>query len=127
MPEKLVRISKSGGVPEIEISFGHAQYAKYEIFLWDPNGQNPKLIGAGVNVDQIPDKFPVGTSAAALDKCLISWEAIISAFDSSPGQLYSMTVTFTQDNKNAPDGPFQQTGSLEGVKYAYDFARFKVS
>jgi len=126
MPEQILAISREKGVPEMEIVIGQAQYGKYVVYLWDPSGRNPQQVATGVNVDQIPDKFPVGASVDALQQCLLSWEIIISAFESGPGQLYSATVIFTQRGEAVAGGRFDYQGALEGVKYLGGLVRLAV-
>jgi hypothetical protein len=112
MVTNVVQINRNGGQPEIELEFGFAQFAQYRIFLWDINGKNPILLGHGVNVDTVPDKFPINEPVANLDNRFITWQAVIASPTGIPGQQYSMKATFTQDGANCPDGPFSKQGAL---------------
>ncbi|HSP63775.1 MAG TPA: hypothetical protein VLQ90_12380 [Pyrinomonadaceae bacterium] len=112
MVDKTVQIKRNGGQPEIELKFGFAQFAQYRILLWDVTGKIPTEIGHGVNIDTIPDKFPINEPIANLDNCFVTWQAVIASPTGGPGEQYSMEATFTQDGANCPDGPFSKQGPL---------------
>jgi hypothetical protein len=126
MADQIVQIKRNGSVPEIELTFGFAQFAKFRILLWDITGQNPTEIAHGVNIDASPDKFPIGNSAADLDGRFITWQAVIASPTGGPGQQYSQRATFTQDGANCPDGPFTQSGQLSNTITTFDQAKFQV-
>jgi hypothetical protein len=126
MADNIVEIKKNGGVPQIELKFGFAQFAKFKILLWDATGQNPIEVAHGVNIDTSPDKFPVGDSPASLDGRYITWQAVIASPTGGPGQQYSQLATFTQQNANCPNGPFEQSGPLNNTISTFDQAQFKV-
>ncbi|SRR6266496_6824989 len=125
MAANVVKIKKNGGVPQIELTFGFAQFAKYQILLWDSNGQNPQEIAHGVNIDNSPDKFPIGPPTG-LDGRFITWQAVIASPTGGDGQQYSERATFTQDGSNCPDSPFSQSGQLSNTVTTFDQARFVV-
>ena len=127
MPENIVLLKPSGSVPEIELTFGFAQFAKYQIFLWDTEGKNPVEIAHGINIDDVPDKFPIGTSVAALNGRFITWQAVIASPTGGPGQQFSQKAIFTQDGSNCPNGPFKQAGPLTNTITTFDQAQFKVA
>src|SRR5689334_17171418 len=112
MPTNILRIDQNGGQPRIELEFGFAQFAQYRIFLWDTTGKIPTEIGHGVNVDNVPDVFPINEPVAELGNRFITWQAVIASPDGKPGQQYSMRATFSQGNQNVPDGPFTRHGDL---------------
>jgi hypothetical protein len=127
MPDNIVRIKKNGGVPEIELEFGFAQFAQYKIFLWDLSGKNPTEIGEGVNVDNVPDKFPINEPVATLDGRFVTWQAIVASPTGGPGQQYSMKATFTQNNLNLADGPYTKKGPLSpDPLIAFDKAKIQL-
>jgi hypothetical protein len=127
MPENIVQFDRNGGQPEIELEFGFAQFAQYRIFLWDVTGKNPVQIGHGVNVDNIPDKFPIPDAVATLDNRFITWQAVIASPTGGPGQQYSMKATFTQDGANCPNGPFPRQGALNPDPFiAFDKAKIQL-
>lgn len=126
MPQNVVELQRNGSIPQIELTFGFAQFAKFRILLWDPNGTNPFEIAHGVNIDASPDKFPVGTSVASLDGRLITWQAVIASPSGGAGQQYSQRATFSQDGANCPNGPFTQQGPLNNTITTFDQAQFKV-
>ena len=114
MAHKRVSIKKSGGLPSVELQFGKALFAKYDIFLFDRNGMNPQPIKTDqLNSDNIPDIFTVGTSVAGLDQQILFWQAAISVLDNKPDQEYVMTAIITQDGRELAvfpkDGPIVNT------------------
>ena len=113
MAENLVRFSTNGGTPEIELEFGFAQFAQYRIFLWDITGKTPTEIAHGVNVDDVPDKFPIKEPVASLNNRFITWQAVIASPDGAAGQQYSMKATFTQGGSACADSPFMKAGKLD--------------
>ena len=127
MADNIVQFKKSGGQPEIELEFGFAQFAQYKIFLWDITGKDPTEIGHGVNVDTVPDKFPINEPVANLDNRFITWQAVIASPTGGPGQQYSMKATFTQDGANCPNGPFSRQGALNPDPFiAFDKAKIQL-
>jgi len=134
MAEKIATLSSNGSTPVVEITIGKAQFGKYELYTWDQQGLNPKLIGSGLNTDQIPDIFQIGMSAAALEECLLSWQCIVSALSTGPGQEYAVSIKLTQDQVLIPitvggkqiNNPYVQKGPLTGTKIVHDYVRFKV-
>ena len=80
MPEKVVRLNTADGTPQVEIIIGQAQWGSYDFYLWDHDGLNATKIGSGLNVDQIPDNFPIALPIAQLNGQLLSWEVSIASF-----------------------------------------------
>lgn len=126
MAENLVLLKRDGSIPQIELMFGFAQFAKYRILLWDTQGQNPTEVAHGINIDAIPDKFPVGSSVAALDGRFITWQAVIASPTGGPGQQFSQKAIFTQDGSTCANSPFSQAGPLNNTITTFDQAKFKV-
>lgn len=127
MANNIVQIKRTGGQPSIELEFGFAQFAQYRIFLWDVNGKDPILIGHGVNVDTVPDIFPINEPVANLDNRFITWQAVIASPTGDDGEQYSMKATFTQDGANRPNGPFSRQGALNPDPFiAFDKAKIQL-
>ena len=126
MADNTVNLRKDLPLPQIELVFGFAQFAKYQIFLWDQNGKNPVEVAHGINVDKVPDKFPIGKSVEALDGCFITWQAVIGSPAGGPGQQFSQKAIFTQGKTVCPDSPFKQGGPLSNTITTFDQAKFKV-
>ena len=127
MALNIIRIKRSGGPPSIELEFGFAQFAQYRIFLWDVTGKDPTLIGHGVNVDTIPDLFPINEPVANLDGRFMTWQAVIASPTGGAGQQYSMRATFTQDGDTCPDSPFLRKGALDpDPMIAFDRAQIQL-
>ena len=138
MAEKILKLDPTGGIPMCEIIIGQAQFGKYQTFVWDVSGHNPLSVCTGTNDDSVTDKFPVSDSNCGtqpgtviktvqdLDKRIFSWEVIVAALGSGPGQLFSVTVKITQGGAPVPGGVFTQSGSLTGAELVYDHVRFIV-
>ncbi len=128
MAIQFVEFKRNGGQPEIELEFGFAQFAQYRINLWDTTGKNKLArIGEGVNVDTVPDKWPIEAPLATLDGCFITWQAIIASPTGGANEQYSMKGTFTQDGQNCDDGPFNRQGALDpDPKIVYDRVQIKI-
>lgn|SRR5215510_15397999 len=126
MSEKLVRLASGAGAPEVELTVGQEQWGSYELYLWDPEGRNFEMLGAGLNVDQIPDRFVIPKSLSALNGFLLSWEVKIAAFSSGPGQLYAATINITQNGNPVSGGRVVNSGALDGAVFLNDFVRLLV-
>ena len=122
----ILSIKKNGSAPEIEITVGQAQWGEYIIYLWDAQHHNPAQIGAGLNSDNVPDKFSIGNSAAALNGRRLSWQVGIAAPQIGPGQNYSLIVRITQDGKLVAGGVIQDSGPLSnGSIFLRDYVQFQ--
>lgn len=126
MPDNVVLLKRNGSVPQIELSFGFAQFAKYQIFLFDTQGQNPVEVAHGINIDASPDTFSIGTSVAALDGRFITWQVVIASPTGGPGQQFSQKATFTQDGAVCANSPFTQAGPLSNTITTFAQAKFQV-
>lgn len=123
MAHKRVSIKNGGGLPSIELQFGNALFAKYDIFLFDRNGMNPQPIKTNqLNSDNIPDIFEVGTSVATLDQQILFWQAAISVLDNRPDQTYLMRAIITQDGREL--GVFDKRGAIVNTVIDQDTVRF---
>ncbi|HJS24730.1 MAG TPA: hypothetical protein VJ751_10285 [Pyrinomonadaceae bacterium] len=123
MAHKRVSIKKGGGLPLVELQFGNALFAKYDIFLFDRNGMNPQPIKTDqLNSDNIPDIFEVGTSVAGLDQQILFWQAAISVLDNKPDQEYVMTAIITQDGQELET--FDKRGPIVNTVIDQDTVRF---
>jgi hypothetical protein len=109
------KLDKKAGDPQIEIIIGQAQQGRYTVRLWDQEGKNPVIIAEGVNWDNVADIHTIG-SVDKLDKRIVTWDVIVSALSSGPGQFYSVTVTIRQKGEAVEGGVFQEAGKLEGTK-----------
>lgn len=123
MAHKRVTLNRSGGLPQVEIQFGKALFAKYDVFLFDRNGSNPQPVKTDqLNSDDIPDIFTVGSSLADLDQRILFWQAAISVLDNQPNQNYLMRAIVTQDG-NVLD-TFDKRGSIVNTVIDQDTVRF---
>ena len=127
MSNNIIKINRNGGRPSIELEFGFAQFAQYRIFLWDITGKVPNQVAHGVNVDTVPDLFPIDEPVAQLDGRFITWQAVIASPTGEAGQQYSMRATFTQDGATCADSPFLRKGALDPDPFiAFDRAKFQL-
>ena len=123
MAHKRVNIKKGGGLPQVELRFGNALFAKYDIFLFDRNGTNPQPVTTNqLNSDDVPDIFTVGASVATLDQQILFWQAAISVFDNQPGQTYLMRAIITQDGQQL--AVFDKRGPITNTVIDQDTVRF---
>jgi hypothetical protein len=121
-----VTLSSGGGAPSVEILIGQAQHGTYRVYLWDPNGQNPILIGSGTNWDQILDSINLDP-LPALNQKIITWEILVSSGQTGPGQFYSASVMLRQGPSPVQGGVVNEAGQLEGTKFIYGAARLLVA
>ena len=122
----ILRVQRDGGAPQIELVFGHAQWGKYDVYLWDAAGHQPTLLRRGLNNDQIPDVFPIALTARELDRAQLTWEVTIGAL-SAKGPQYSLQVRITQDGRLLSSAPYSYSGSLDAVKVIADFVKFRAA
>lgn len=115
--EPVVVAAKAGPIPEIELRFekqSGGYFAKYAILQFDPAGLNPVPVGTGLNTDSIDDRFPLPGPKTALNGVLVSWEVIVSAFDSSSvGADYLVRAIFTQGGSVLQGGDIPHSGKLD--------------
>ncbi len=121
----VVQVRANGPAPKMELIFGHAQWGKYEVYLWDATGHQPTLVRRGLNNDQIPDKFALSLSASELRDAQLTWEVTIGALGNQ-GQQYSLRVILTQAGQALTDKPFTYSGPLNAVKVIADFVKFDI-
>lgn len=129
MPHKRVTLNPAGGLPSIELRFGNALFAKYDIFLFDRNGANPQPVSTDqLNSDDVPDIFQVGTVLSDLDQRILFWQAAISVFDNQPNQTYRMTAVISQDGNQLAvfKKPEDQPGPIVNTVLDQDTVRFDV-
>ena len=124
MPDH-VQLNPNGGIPSIKLTFGFAQFAKFDIFLWDTNAQNPQpIIENGNNLPGHPDTFQINLPAASLTGRYVTWDAVIASPSGGAGQQYSMTATFIQDGQPVANATFTRSGQMNNTKSELDQARF---
>lgn len=123
MAHKRVTLKRSGSLPTVELRFGNALFAKYEVVIYDRNGANPQPIARDqLNSDNIPDSFTVGTSVADLDQRILFWQAAISVLDNRPDQTYLMRAIISQDGQTLDT--FDKSGPITNTVIDQDTVRF---
>jgi hypothetical protein len=108
----IATIAAGGGPVTVGISFGQAQHANYAIQLFDSTGATELSRQSGMNTDSIPDQFVLQTSPAQLDRDILQWSGIVTAFSPAPGQQFSITFDVTQNGVGVPGGRVQRSGQL---------------
>jgi hypothetical protein len=121
----IIELDPLKGRPTVEVIFGQAHLGTYRVFLWDAQGKNPEPIGHGNNIDDVLDDFSAPRDPGALDKTILSYEAIVQAAEPREGQLYSLTITVRQQGKVCTGGVIQETGTFNDVKSIIGFRRFE--
>ena len=125
MAHKRVNLNSSGSLPQVELRFGNALFAKYDVFLFDRNGSNPQPIKTDqLNSDDIPDIYTVGTTLSDLNQQILFWQAAISVLDNQPDQNYLMRAIITQDGNVV--GVFDKRGPIVNTVIDQDTVRFVV-
>jgi hypothetical protein len=123
---KTVRLSAAGGPPNVEIVIGHAQFGKYELSLFDTDGRNPVVLGAGLSHDQLPDAFQIDGDPRALDARFLSWSANLIPAGGEPNPRFSLTVHVRQDGREVPGSPLVAGGPLPGAHVEFGFVKLAV-
>ena len=124
MEKKQVSFSKMGGSASVDIIIGEAHQGTYRVYLWDSNGQNPKMIGAGTNWDSIADTIELG-AVKGLNNKIVTWEIMISVAKVQPGQFYYVNAIFRQDGKIVDQ--VSETGPIQGSKSVVGAAQIIVA
>lgn len=104
MPATIATLDLNGRTPEIEIIVGNAHFARFDFFLYDATGKNPRLIAEGRNDDnaEFPDIFPIANPPlSGLNNFTIFWRAVVSSQLGLPNETYSVTVRVMQGGKIA--------------------------
>ena len=110
-------------MPSVELQFGSALFAKYDLYLYDHNGSNPAEVAVNqTNGDDIPDVFAVGSNLADLNQRILFWQAVISVFDNQPNQTYLMRAIISQDGNVLET--FDKTGPITNTVIDQDTVRF---
>jgi hypothetical protein len=105
-------IGRNAGPVTLSIQFGQAQHAKYTIQVFDPTGTTEVTREPGMNTDAIPDRFTLQATPAQLDRHILQWSGLISAFSPAPGQTFALTFEVTQGGAAVPGGQVTRTGPL---------------
>lgn len=128
MPPEILEITlaKSKPVAGIETFIGRAHPARYRFSVLGGQ-QGSRVVGEGVNVDDIEDKYPLAKTVAELDKLILMWEIDIRAAEVAPGQRYYAVVWLTQGSHSVPGGTFEYSGELkDGFQPIFQYARLRV-
>lgn len=125
MAHKRVNLNSGGSLPQVELRFGNALFAKYDVFLFDRNGSNPQPVKTNqLNSDDIPDIYTVGSTLSDLNQQILFWQAAISVLDNTPDQTYLMRAIITQDSTVL--GVFDKRGPIVNTVIDQDTVRFVV-
>lgn len=123
---KVVRLRASDGPPTIEIVIGQAQFGKYELSLFDTDGRNPVVIGAGLSHDQLPDSFQIDGNPSHLDGRFLSWSANLIPAGNEINPQFSLTVHIRQRNVESVGSPIRSQGPLPAAHAEFGFVKLEV-
>lgn len=102
MPAKTATLDLGGPTPSVEIIVGNAHFARFEFFLYDATGANPRLIGGGRNDDNIPDVVEINNPPlSGLDRTTIFWRAVVTSQTGTPDEKYAVTIRVLQGDRIA--------------------------
>ena len=124
---KTIRLSAADGPPNVEITIGHAQFGKYELSLFDTDGRNPVVIGAGLSHDRLPDNFQIDGDPRALNGRFLSWSANIIPAGAGANQQFSVTVNIRQKSRDIAGSPISNQGPLPGPHVEFGFVKLEVA
>lgn len=125
MAHKRVTLRAGGGLPTVELHFGQQLFAKYDIYLYDRNGSDPREVAVNeTNSDNKSDTFTVGSDLEDLNFRILFWQAAISILDERPDQTYLMRAIVRQDGSVL--GTFERAGSITNTVIDQDTVRFVV-
>ncbi len=129
MPQEMLEITLARNKPaaDIETFIGRAHPARYRFSLLGGK-DGSRIVGEGVNVDDIEDKYRLGKTVGELDKLILMWEIDIRAVEVGPGQRYYAVVWITQGSGSVPGGTFEYSGELkDGFQPIFTYARLRVA
>ena len=124
---KHVNIATKGEVT-IEVIVGFQKPAGIEVALYGTDRRKEKVLGSGVSLDPIPDKFQVAPAAKAstLDGKFVGTFVAISSFSPVPSEPVSVTSVLRQDDVPVPGGTTTVMGAVVngggGVVIVYQLA-----
>jgi hypothetical protein len=124
---RAIGLSAGDGPVTVEIVIGHAQFGRYELALYDTNGENPDVIGDGVSSDNVPDSFPLNTPIADLDGRFLAWSVNIIPAGTGPNEQFSLTVSVRQANGDCQGSPVLLSGPLPAAHAEFGFAKLEVA
>ena len=119
-------LTAADGPPNVEIVIGHAQFGKYELALFDADGRNPVVIGAGLTHDHLPDKFQITGDPRALHARFLSWSANVIPAGDEPEPQFAVSVHVRQGGVDVPGSPVVARGRLAGPHVEFGFAQLEV-
>jgi hypothetical protein len=123
---KSVRLSAAAGPPNVEITIGHAQFGKYELSLFDTDGRNPVVVGAGLTHDTLPDAFQIDGDPRALNGRFLSWSANVIPAGNESNPRFSLVINVRQRGVDVPGSPIPSGGPLTGPHVEFGFVKLEV-
>jgi hypothetical protein len=125
MPVNKAILRAGGSLPKVEVLIGHAHFGKFEIFLFDQDGRNPVKFAEGVNSDEVPDIFEIGSGGNVkdLDRRSMFWQAAIASPTGAPSENFSVMIRVTQDGQTV--GTDSKTGPMTDP-IPFGFVRMQV-
>lgn len=105
-----IRFNCNGGPVSVEITFGFAQVGAYTLVIWNPAGTAKRMLGEGVNTDQVPDVYTLPQPITGDNGSIVDCVATILAANPGLGEHYSVDMIVRQDG--AECGREHDEGSL---------------
>jgi len=121
-----VKLAAVDGPPTVEIAIGQAQFGKYELSLFDTDGRNPVVVGAGLSHDQLPDSFQIDGDPRALNGRFLSWSANLIPAGNDVNPQFSLAVHIRQRGTEVAGSPLRRQGSLPTAHAEFGFVRLEV-
>jgi hypothetical protein len=121
-----LRLAAADGPPNVEIVIGAAQFGKYELALFDTDGRNPVVVGAGLTHDQLPDNFQIDGDPRALNARFLSWSANIIPAGNEVNPQFSLTVHVRQRGADVVGSPIRTQGVLTAARAEFGFVKLEV-
>lgn len=126
MPEQQVKISKSGSVPKLDIAIGQGHWGKYRTIVWNPTGSNAERVVEGTNVDDVPDRFPLGDTVEELADRILTVELFVVSYDPTPDEPFHVKLRVLQGGSTADGGSRTFEGTLGDGGVVGRAARFRL-
>lgn len=135
-PTRDVVIRRNGGVPVIELFFGRANWAKFQVSVWDTQGgPNPDVVVEATNTATTPFRYGLDTDKngkdlihndlGALAERILGWYVAVASFTGGSGETYVVRVTVTQDGQTLDTFPYN--GKFDdGTLPLFESVRLKV-
>lgn len=114
-----ITLTTAGGIPDVQAIVGDANWAGYQIYLWDSD-THYELIGSN-NGSQPNNRFSLLRTPAQLVTCRMVWQGLVRPFNPGSDKDFSVECAFYQNDQLVtnysppPIAAGQFTGTFENV------------